>query len=520
MLDTVVPEIMPVQGSRPDLALAKAKELLKRAGAASGEVILVGDDAGGARALAQAKALMEAGYELSVIGVGTKAGAPVPNAAGADGRPVISRLDPAAMQSLASTGGGVYTSLSADGRDLDRVLRATPVLPDQAKEGTQMQTEVWKELGPWILLAVLPLAALAFRRGWLLAIAFVVGSLSWTPEPAMASAWEDLWQRRDQQVAAALEAGEHQQAHDLAEQPAQRGTASYRLGDFEEAVQDFAAVDGADAQYNRGNALAKSGRLEDAIAAYDQALAEEPEMEDASYNKALIEKLLKQQEQQQQQQAQDQGQKGQQGEGAEDQQSKGQEGEEQSQSDKSSGEQSGQDEQSAKGEQGTSGAEQQGETASQQQSDTPQPEGQSKESAAGEDQARQQEQSRDSSQQSGSPQPSGKESSAGNGKDGQSGQDAAPGEAENPQEAERAAADYRKEAAEQAKGQPDETSAEPQTASGSEGLSPEEREAREATDQWLRRIPDDPAGLLRRKFLYQYRARAAQQGAANAGDPW
>jgi Ca-activated chloride channel family protein len=50
--------------------------------------------------------------------------------------------------------------------------------------------------------------------------------------------------------------------------------------------------------------------------------------------------------------------------------------------------------------------------------------------------------------------------------------------------------------------------------------SAEEREERQAADQWLRRIPDDPAGLLRRKFLYQYRARAAQEGAVASGDPW
>jgi Ca-activated chloride channel family protein len=29
----------------------------------------------------------------------------------------------------------------------------------------------------------------------------------------------------------------------------------------------------------------------------------------------------------------------------------------------------------------------------------------------------------------------------------------------------------------------------------------------QATQQWLRKIPDDPGGLLRRKFLYQYRQR-------------
>ena len=28
-----------------------------------------------------------------------------------------------------------------------------------------------------------------------------------------------------------------------------------------------------------------------------------------------------------------------------------------------------------------------------------------------------------------------------------------------------------------------------------------------AAEQWLRRIPDDPGGLLKRKFLYQYQQR-------------
>ena len=32
-------------------------------------------------------------------------------------------------------------------------------------------------------------------------------------------------------------------------------------------------------------------------------------------------------------------------------------------------------------------------------------------------------------------------------------------------------------------------------------------ESAQATEQWLRRIPDDPGGLLRRKFYYQYQQR-------------
>ena len=29
----------------------------------------------------------------------------------------------------------------------------------------------------------------------------------------------------------------------------------------------------------------------------------------------------------------------------------------------------------------------------------------------------------------------------------------------------------------------------------------------QALEQWLRRVPDDPRGLLEKKFLYQYRSR-------------
>ncbi len=39
-----------------------------------------------------------------------------------------------------------------------------------------------------------------------------------------------------------------------------------------------------------------------------------------------------------------------------------------------------------------------------------------------------------------------------------------------------------------------------------------------ATEQWLRQIPDDPGGLLRRKFLYQY-GRVHDQEPEQA-EPW
>jgi Ca-activated chloride channel family protein len=499
MLDALVPEIMPVQGSRPDLAIAKAAELLARAVASQGEVILVGDDAGGPDALEHADALASRGHSLSVIGVGTEEGAPIPGQVGADGRPVLSRLDPNALRELASAGGGVFAPLSADGRDLDLALRATADMRDDRLSDETMETEVWRELGPWVLLAVLPLAALAFRRGWLLALAIWIGNGVLVPEPASALTWDDLWKRRDQQAAAALEQGENERALDLAEQPQQRGTASYRLGDFEAAAEAFAGVEQADGHYNLGNALARSGRLEEAIAAYDQALAKQPEMEDAVYNKALLEELLEQQQQEQQPPRED-GDQGEQGEESDEQQSS-----EQSQEDQASGEQSQQDKQAEGTDQEDSAADQQDGAGQEQKSGDKQ-----QEFEEGEDREAAQ-----ASDRSGESEDTPPDRTAGSASEPSSDDNADPADSEDPDDTERAAADYREEAARHEDGQSPE-----QAAPSSDEPSTEEREAQQAANQWLRRIPDDPAGLLRRKFLYQYRSRAAQQGAVTSGDPW
>ncbi len=301
MLDALSPEVMPVRGSRPDLGLAKAGELLTQGGARGGEVILVGDDAGDERARAAAASLVAEGRTLSVIGVGTAEGAPVPGARDADGKPVMAQLDAAALQSLARAGGGDYATLTPDRADLDLVLHRQSGRVDPGQDAAKVDADQWEGLGPWLTLALLPLAALAFRRGWLVGAALTLvltqGILS--PRPALALTWDDLWQRPDQQAAAALAQGDHRRALDLAEQPDQRGTASYRLGDYQSAAESFGVAGSADGDYNRGNALARAGKLQEAIAAYGEALKLRPGMEDAVYNKARVEELLKRQQQQQ-----------------------------------------------------------------------------------------------------------------------------------------------------------------------------------------------------------------------------
>ena len=52
---------------------------------------------------------------------------------------------------------------------------------------------------------------------------------------------------------------------------------------------------------------------------------------------------------------------------------------------------------------------------------------------------------------------------------------------------------------------------EQQTENLSEELNEEQKQAQQELQQWLRRVPDDPGGLLREKFRYQSRQRALEQ---------
>jgi len=290
---------VPRAGARPDLGLDMARTLLVGAGVAAGDVILVGDSAGDARTVAAARALARVGFPLSVLAVGTSHGGPVRLASGAlartgSGEVVLAKPDLDGLEQLAHAGGGRFHLLAAeDGAPRfargDRVWAESPAAPQRA-------TTLRQDGGAWFVLLALPLAALLFRRGWLMGIAALL--IATPPRPALAFDWPDLWRRADQQAAIEFSKGQlGDQASLIARLPAASGWRAillYRSGRFAEAAMQFAATDTAEAHYNRGNALALDDRLEAAIVAYDAALGHRPTMRDALFNRAMVREALAQ----------------------------------------------------------------------------------------------------------------------------------------------------------------------------------------------------------------------------------
>lgn len=450
LIDALDPTLMPVPGQRADLALLHAESLLRGAGLERGDVLLIAGRAD-ARAAETARELAARGVRVSVLGLGGSRGAPVLQPGGgflldADGRPVLARLESAGLEAVARAGGGRFAAFSADASDL-RALQLDQVASGVLR-ATSAQATRWRDAGWWLLPPLLLLTLLGFRRGWLALV--LVAPLA-LPTPAQAFGWRDLWQRPDQQAAAALRAGDAEQARELAHDPALRGAAAYRAEDWAAAAEDFARGDDATAHYNRGNALAKAGNFEAALQAYDAALAQRPELEDARANREAVRAWLEQQ--QKQQDGESEG-----GESSESDPQSAQDGEGEPQSQPPDSPESGED---AGGE---------GEPADPQPPQSSDSEGQDQGSAA-----------------------------SGEGEESEPVEPPAKSESEAAQQALR-------EAIDQALAEQDADDGERVDAAAADE-SAAEREQRQSVEQWLRRVPDDPGALLRRKFALEHQRR-------------
>jgi Ca-activated chloride channel family protein len=112
------------------------------------------------------------------------------------------------------------------------------------------------------------------------------------------SVWSDLWHTPDQQGQAMLDAGQPAQAANRFHDPRRRAYADLAAARYGEAARLLAPFHDARSQYNRGNALAGSGQLPAALAAYEAALKLTPTDRDVRHNRDLIERALQQQQQQ------------------------------------------------------------------------------------------------------------------------------------------------------------------------------------------------------------------------------
>ncbi len=460
MLPALSPDIMPAAGNDLPAAVELAGSLARGAGVARGRLLVVTDRFPAAQHAEVARRLEASGLELSLLASGTADGAPIPLPQGGflrerDGSIVVPGVDIDTMREGVDAAGGRFALLSLDDSDIAALLPPPLATDIDRDDGLTRTFDRWQDRGAWLALALLPLAALAFRRGWLLGIALLL----LLPQPrAEALEWQDLWLNKDQQGARAMREQDPARAAQLFRSPAWRGAAQYEAGDYAGAAKTWAAQDEADAHYNRGNALARAGRLEEALAAYDEALAREPGMADAKNNRKLAGEALEQQRRQKQDQKVLPDEDGDKHTTQQDPQ-----GTEQSESGSRLGQDGRPDSQPERSEPQYPGADPEHDGHASEPSDESGADGEPKADAPGKQAA----------------QPDAQEQEQ-------------PGAGEGGAVAEGGAEAEARARGEAGNGEQD-----------------------QAVEQWLRQVPDDPGALLRRKFEYEYRAR--REGAPGRG---
>ena len=306
---------------------------------------------------------------------------------------------------------------------------------------------------------------------------------------AQAATWSDLWVRPDQRAQSLLDAGHAAEAAPMFDDPQRRAYAEIKAQQYADAAKRLAPLQEPDAQYNRGNALARGGELKDALQAYEAALKKAPHdtplYRDAEHNRDLVAKQLQKQQSQ-----------------------SGQGGQDQNKSAQNQGQQQGQDQ---RGEQnkGTDG------NQSPQQSGS----GQSAQDQASKDKASQAQSGQGQEQREAQTKPGSKDARDANsaakpeGENGRQAQDSAAAAEADARAAMQSAQDQAKAGARATpSGQGTRTPDAQGKRVADADVEPESEQAL-ALDQWLRWIPDDPAGLLRRKFVIEHmmKQREAQQ---------
>ncbi|WP_449440290.1 MULTISPECIES: tetratricopeptide repeat protein [Pseudomonas] len=294
LLDALKPSLMPLAGHRADLAVNKALALLTQSALGDGRILLVGSSLTDLEREGIQQALDGKSTEFLMLGIGTAEGAPITQEDGSflkddQGAILVPHLDEPSLKAFVNGLDGRYRHGGLDDADL-RALGLLDGPRHLRNDGQTLRLDTWADQGYWLLLPLLLLAACAGRRGWL----FCLPLLFLFPQPSYAFDFEDLWLRPDQQGLHLLKKKRPAEAAQHFEDRQWQGVALYESGDYSGAAQRFAEGNDAHAHYNRGNALAKSGELEAALDAYEQALERQPDLRPAQTNKALVENLLKQ----------------------------------------------------------------------------------------------------------------------------------------------------------------------------------------------------------------------------------
>jgi Ca-activated chloride channel homolog len=290
-MDALRPSIMPLMGTNLDDALDLADSLLLRVEAPSTILLLTDGLTGGDVERIRESARVS---HMEVMILGTPGGAVIPWGRGVvrdpSGERVVAGFDPALLGELGADPGVNIVTVTLDETDVK-------ILAMHIRENLEFiadpgQAEInWKDAGYWILIPLVLLSLLWFRRGWMVHwiwLLFIIPGCSDSGDFTMA----DLFRTRDQQAAHLMEKGEISEAAARFESEDWKGYAYAEAGEMEKAIQAYGYETNASGFYNLGVLYARTGDADAAREAFRTALELDPDMVPARENLERVDQVL------------------------------------------------------------------------------------------------------------------------------------------------------------------------------------------------------------------------------------
>jgi Ca-activated chloride channel family protein len=300
-LDVLDPSTMPEDGTRIDLAISTAQDLLEASVAGSGQILIITAGASNDSTGAVQAALTAAnqGHRVSILAVGTAAGGPLLDLEGRlmpdkDGKIVLAKTNFPLLERVTQIGNGSIVELK-DTRGYDDLLLARLGADEliESEKTTDSSQRAASNDGAWMVWLILPFTLVLFRKNliWMILLTVLVPD----GRELYAKEWDGFWNHPEKLAFEAYLRGDYQSSYELSSNPLLRGSAYYRNGQFQQAQELFSEDDTASAIFNLGNTLAQQNQFPEAVLAYQKALLLNPDLESARHNKRLIEIYLEQQ---------------------------------------------------------------------------------------------------------------------------------------------------------------------------------------------------------------------------------
>jgi Ca-activated chloride channel family protein len=267
----LIPRSMPLPGTNIELLLAVADTLLHDVQAPS-TILLLTDAINAEQAALLDNFIRGRRHHLEILLLSTPAGAKVPGHSA-----ITSKQDPGVLQNLSPDSAITITPLTLDKSDVKGIAGRISQKLVFEKIDKQSEKE-WEDMGWLLLIPALLIALFWFRRGWVIQWCWIGIGLSTLPSCGLNSKHPDWWYSKNYQGQLLENAGRYEEAADRFEDDEHKAIAWFKAGNYQAASDLFGMINSPSAVYNKGLALAKLGRYDEALDAFSEAVHLDPEL--------------------------------------------------------------------------------------------------------------------------------------------------------------------------------------------------------------------------------------------------